>query len=291
MGKNAEHPVIWLQLACCSGCSVSALNAASPSIKNLLIDQVVPGSHVNLHFHPTIMAGSGEPVLEIMEGTESEGGYLLVVEGSVPTAAQGAYGSVGELKGKELTMHDKTVALARNAVAVICLGTCSSFGGLFAAGPNPAGCKSVGEVLKEALVETPVINVPGCAPHPDWFVGTVADVLLNGLPGSDKVDDLSRPLAFFGKPIHENCPRRADFDAGKFAKNLGDDGCLYLLGCKGPMTYSDCPIRQWNSGTNWPIKNNHPCIGCVEPGFPDELAPMFEKLTEERLERFVVKTR
>ena len=126
MGKNTEHPVIWLQLSCCSGCSISALNAASPSIKNLLIDQVVPGNHVNLRFHPTIMAGSGEPVLEIMEGTESEGGYLLVVEGSVPTGADGAYGGMGELRGKELTMYAKTIELARSAVAVICLGTCSS---------------------------------------------------------------------------------------------------------------------------------------------------------------------
>ena len=187
--------------------------------------------------------------------------------------------------------HDKTVALARNAAAVVCLGTCSAFGGIFAAGPNPGGCKSVSAVLAEAKVTTPVVNIPGCAPHPDWFVGTVADILLNGLPGPDKVDDFGRPLAFYGELIHENCQRRGDFDAGKFAKKLGDGGCLYLLGCKGPMTYSDCPNRQWNGGVNWPIRNNPPCIGCVEPGFPDHLAPMFEKLTEERLDRFYVKTR
>jgi len=291
VAATQEFPVIWLQLAACSGCTVSLLNSSNVSIRSLLIDEVVPGKHVNLRFLPTIMAASGEAALDVLEGTASEGGYLLVIDGAVPTAGEGAYGGVGEADGKHISMLEKTLELARKAVAVVALGTCASYGGIFAAEPNPSGCKSVSEVLAEGGVDVPVVNVPGCPPHPDWFVGTVARVLLHGLPQPEDLDDAGRPLEYYGSLIHENCPRRADFDAGKFAAKLGDDGCLYLLGCKGPMTYSDCPRRHWNTGTNWPIGNNHPCIGCVEPGFPDKLSPMFEKLNEERLERFFVRAR
>jgi len=291
VNDTMQFPAIWVQLACCSGCSISVLNTESPSIKNVLIDHVVPGRHVNLRFHPTIMAGSGEAALEVTEGAEAEGGYLLVVEGSVPTRDGGIYGGVGTLGGKELTMLAKTCALARRADAVIALGTCASFGGIFAAAPNPGGCKSVPAVLREAGIETPVVNVPGCAPHPDWFVGTVARVLLGGLPGPGELDDLGRPKDFFGSLIHEQCPRRADFDAGKFAPRLGEEGCLYLLGCRGPVTYSDCPQRGWNGGRNWPVGNNHPCLGCVEPEFPERFSPFFEKITVERLEQFFVRSK
>jgi len=127
------------------------------------------------------------------------------------------------------------------------------------------------------------VNVPGCPPHPDWFVGTVAGVLLNGLPGPEELDEHKRPKAFYGKLIHENCPRRAYFEEGKFARKFGDPGCLNELGCKGPVTYADCPLRLWNHGTNWCIGSGGSCIGCVEPGFPDLLAPFYQKLTDDAL--------
>lgn len=43
--------------------------------------------------------------------------------------------------------------------------------------------------------------------------------------------------------------------------------CMYLLGCKGPITYNDCPNYQWNSGVNWPIRGGSPCIGCAAESF------------------------
>ena len=74
-----EYPAVWLQAAGCTGCSVSVLNATNPSIKNLLVDEVIPGHHINLRFHPTVMAGSGAPVIEVMEATlrHEKGGYIL----------------------------------------------------------------------------------------------------------------------------------------------------------------------------------------------------------------------
>jgi hydrogenase small subunit len=107
-------------------------------------------------------------------------------------------------------------------------------------------------------------------------------VLFSGLEALE-VDNLARPTLIYGKLIHENCPRRADFDKGKFAERLGDAGCLYKLGCRGHYTYADCPLRQWNSGVSWCVKAGSPCLGCVEPEFPDGTSPMYEKITFEDL--------
>jgi len=281
--KTVESPVIWIQCSTCTGCSVSVLNSESPTIKNVLVDEVIPGKHVNLRFHATVMAGAGDIVIEEMESTSQreKGNYILVVEGAIPTAGNASeYGSIGEGDGKAVSMLDRVESLGRDALAVVALGTCSSFGGIAAGAPNPSGSISVGEVFKRGNISTPLINIPGCAPHPDWFVGTLASVLLFGLPNPEELDEQKRPKAFYGKLVHENCPRRAYFEEGKFARVFGEPGCFNELGCKGPVTYADCPTRLWNGGVNWCIGSGSPCIGCVEPGFPDLLAPFYEKLTE-----------
>ncbi len=277
-----ELPVVYLQTSGCSGCAVSLLNSASPTIKNVLIDQIVPGVHINLRFHPVIMAAAGELAIEAMEDTakQKKGEYVLVVDGAVPMAADAVYGAVGERDGKPVTMLQRVTELARDSLAVIALGTCASFGGIPAARPNPTNAQPVSKVLESEGIDKPLINIPGCPPHPDWFVGTVAGIILNGLPAADDLDDLLRPRAYYGKLIHENCPRRAYFDEGKFAKKFGDEGCLYELGCKGPITYADCPLRRWNSGTNWVIGAGAPCNGCTQPEFPDQTAPFYEKLID-----------
>ncbi len=283
--KVKELPVVWLQTAACTGCSVSLLNSASPTIKNILIDQIIPGIHLNLRFHATVMAGAGEPAIKILEDTavEKKGGYVLVVEGAIPTATDAVYGAIGERQGKPVRMGDRVIELAKEALAILSVGTCASFGGIPAASPNPTKCQPVWKFLASKGIVKPLINIPGCPPHPDWFVGTVASILLNGLPKATDLDDNLRPLAFYGKLIHENCPRRAYFDESKFAKKFGEEGCLYELGCKGPITYADCPLRRWNSGTNWVIGAGAPCNGCTQPEFPDLVAPFYEKLKDSDL--------
>jgi len=283
MDKNtAEYPVIWLQGAGCTGCSVSVLNSVSPTIKNVLIDEVIPGKHVNLRFHPTIMAGAGEPAIEVLRDTQEhrKGEYLLVVEGAVPTAEDGIYAVVGEEDGKPVTLLSRVLSLGADAMAVIALGTCAAFGGIPSGSPNPTECRGVRDILETHNISTPVINISGCPSHPDWFIGTVAGILIGGLPQPEELDEFRRPKLFFGSLIHENCPRRAYYDEGKFAKKLGEPGCLYNLGCKGPVTYADCPLRLWNGGVNWCIGNNSPCIGCCEPGFPDLVSPFYTKMGE-----------
>jgi hydrogenase small subunit len=283
--KTHEYPVIWLQAATCTGCSVSVLNSVSPTIKNVLIDELLPGKHVNLIFQATVMAGSGEPVITAMEDAwkHHKGGYILVVEGAIPTRSDGRYGSLGEKDGALVSFAERVAELGGDALAVIALGTCATFGGIAAAAPNPSQSVSVQDFFGSCGIKTPLINVSGCPPHPDWFLGTVASILLLGLPKSEDLDEFRRPKAFYGKLIHENCQRRAYYDEQKFAKKLSDEGCLYELGCKGPVTHADCPVRLWNGGVNWCVGCGGMCIGCSGPGFPDLVSPLYQKTPEVSL--------
>ncbi|MDT8440250.1 MAG: hydrogenase small subunit [Desulfuromonadales bacterium] len=261
-----ETPVIWLAAGACSGCSVSLLNSLSPRIQDVLLDQVLPGHHVEMAFHPTIMAAAGDLAMQAMYDTE-EKPFILVVEGSVMTAERGIHCEIGEKDDHGITGLDHVLRLGRKAKAVLAVGTCAAFGGIPAAEMNPTGSRGVRAVLQEHRIATPIINLPGCAVHPDWFVGTLAAVLLGG-PESVPVDAHGRPTMFYSKLIHDNCPLRGHFDAGRFAEKFGDPYCLYKLGCKGPVARANCPEKRFNSGTNWCIDNRHPCNGCVEPEYP-----------------------
>lgn len=265
----AEVPVVWIQGGSCTGCSVSVLNSVSPTIQDVLLGEVVPGKHVSMAFHPNISAGQGQQVTDVLlsYARGERGTFVLVVEGGVSTKDGGIYCEVGEVDGHGIPLLQHVRDLGARAKAVINVGTCSAYGGIPMADPNPTGIKPVATVLKEHNIATPVVNVPGCPPHPDWFVGTVATVLIGGLGALD-VDEHGRPRAYYGHRIHDNCQYRGYFDQGKFAKKFSDHGCLYELGCKGPVAHADCSHRGWNAGENWCIGSGSPCIGCVEPEFP-----------------------
>ena len=276
----AEVPIIWIQAGSCSGCSVSFLNTMNPKVQNIVLDELVPGVHVTLQFHQTLMAGQGDIAMEAMYRAEDlyAGKFILVAEGSFSTKDDGIYCRLGEKDGQEVTALEHLLRLSRKAMAVVAIGACATFGGIPAAKPNPTGCKGVREILRENDINTPVINTPGCPVHPDWVVGTLAMALVEGLDKIE-VDEFARPKRFYGTLVHDNCPRRKYYDVGQFATKLSDPYCLYALGCKGPMTHADCPTRLWNSGTNWCIGCNSPCIGCTDPSYPDGTSPIYEKFS------------
>jgi len=265
-GAVQETPVIWLAAGACSGCSVSLLNSLAPRIEEVLLDQVLPGKHTGFAFHPTVMAASGDLAMEAMHAAEQRQ-FLLVVEGAVLTALDGRCCEIGERQGHGVTSVEHLRRLAPRAKAIIAVGSCAAYGGVPKANMNPSGAQGVAEFLKTEGITTPLVNLPGCAVHPDWFVGTLAALLLGG-PRAIELDADGRPRMFYRKLIHDNCPLRGQFDQGRFARKFGDEGCLYKLGCKGPVTRSNCPEKKWNGGTNWCIDNRHPCQGCTEPAYP-----------------------
>ncbi|MDF1542763.1 MAG: hypothetical protein P1P71_06550 [Anaerosomatales bacterium] len=168
-----------------------------------------------------------------------------------------------------------------------------------------------------------VVNVPGCPTNPWWFVLTVVAFLVDlkatlgalagtegplgiltataGLPAiTGGVDATRRLTAVYGTPLHgPACARYGEYVKGNFADNPGEDGCLQLIGCKGPSVNSTCGVHGWNGqqpenrealrGAGFIDSHNvadfggkqggncimagHPCMGCTEQGYPDAFVP------------------
>ncbi len=249
--------VIWLHFQECTGCTESLLRAEHPTLEKLILDII------SLDYHETLFAAAGHQAEAARRSAmkANKGKYILVVEGAIPTRDNGIYCKVGGQTAIEMLKE-----CAADAAAVVAIGSCASWGGMPSTPPNPTGAKSAGEVLGKVIP-----NIPGCPPNPYNFLSTVVHFLTFGkLPD---VDDTGRPRFAYSRLIHENCERRAHFDAGRFALEFGDEGhrrgyCLYKLGCKGPETHANCPAILFGDVGNasWPVGTGHPCIGCTEKG-------------------------
>lgn len=257
-GKLNKKNLIWLEVNGCSGNIISLLDGANPDFQ-YMISQMV-----NLVYDQSLMASDGEGAMEkLFSMVDQE--FILAVEGAVALKNGGLYQVIGSWRGTRVTGLSAVKMLGEKANYVIAVGACASHGGISAAAPNPAECMGIQSVLNRK-----VIKLPGCPCHPDWFLGTLAHLLLYGEP---ELDSRDRPLLFYGTTIHQRCERRSYFDQGIFATKLGEPTCMFNLGCKGPVTSIDCPIRKWNEAVSWPIQDNTPCIGCAQFGFPDEMEP------------------
>jgi len=257
-------PVIWLELQDCAGNSEALLRSDGPKIDEILLDII------SLEFHETLMAPSGHQAEKQLEDAMHtfHGKYLLFVEGAIPVGVGKEWCTIGA-SGENFLDH--LTRVAEGAAAVVAVGSCATFGGIPAAAPNPTGAVGVMDVVKGK----PIINIPACPANPTNMVGVILHYILTGqVP---ELDSLLRPKFAFGYRIHDNCERRAHFDAGEFVESWGDEGaknnfCLYKVGCKGPMTFNNCSIVRYNEGVNWPIGVGRGCIGCSEPDFWDKYA-------------------
>lgn len=257
--ESARRPsVIWISGQECTGCVESLLRLNSPTLETLILEKI------SLDYSETLSTPSGHLAEEAMHAAieENNGKFILVVEGAIPVKDGGIYCKIA---GK--TFLDIVRDTAKDAAAVIAIGSCASWGGVPSAEPNPTGATPAHEVLKDMKV--PVINLPGCPANPYNFISTVMYYLtFNKLP---ELDAKHRPKFAYGRLIHENCERRPHFDAGRFAYEFGDEGhrkgyCLYQLGCKGPETYNNCPTQLYGDAgsSSWPVGTGHPCFGCSE---------------------------
>jgi len=258
--QKAKRPsVIWLSFQECTGCTESLTRSHAPTVESLIFD------HISLDYHHTLQAASGDAAEHARDEAMKQnwGKYLLVVDGSIPVAENGAYSTIAGITNLAMLQE-----VAEGAAAIVAVGTCAAYGGLPHANPNPTGAKSVADLI----TDKPIINVPGCPPIPTVISGVLAHYLtFDTLP---ELDDLGRPKAFYGQNIHDRCYRRPFYERGEFAETFDDEGarkgwCLYKLGCKGPTTYNACATAKWNEGTSWPVEAGHGCIGCSEPNFWD----------------------
>ncbi len=253
-----KRNLVWLELNGCSGNTISLLDGQNPDFTYLLTQMT------NIIYSNSLINSAGNTAMnQLFDVIGSD--YILAVEGAVSLKDNGSYNVIGRHNGREITGYEAVKRLGEQAAHVIAVGACASHGGVSAARPNPTQCVGIQDVLQRK-----VIKLTGCPCHPDWFMGTLAYLLLYGEPPLDNRD---RPLMFYSITIHDRCPRRSYFDSGIFATKLGQETCMYMMGCKGPVTQIDCPIRQWNGHVNWPVGNDSPCIGCAQFGFPDAMEP------------------
>jgi hydrogenase small subunit len=253
--QGLKPSVIWLHFQECTGCTESLLRTSHPAIAELILDLV------SLDYHETLFAAAGHQAEEALHAAmdANEGKFICVVEGAIPTKDNGIYCKIAGKTALELVNE-----VADRAGAIISIGSCASWGGIPSADPNPTGAKGAPAVLEGKTV----VTIPGCPANPYNFLGTALQyVALGTLPA---LDEKGRPMFAYGRTIHEHCPRRAHFDAGRFVQEFGDEGhklgyCLYKTGCKGPVTHANCSVQHFGEVPGaWPIGIGHPCVGCTE---------------------------
>lgn len=260
--------LIWLEFQDCAADTEALLRATKPPVGQIVLDIF------SVDYHETIMAPAGhqaeKSLMDVVKNHKGE--YFVIVEGSIPVKDDGVYCCIGGRSAVDIAKE-----VCGNALATIAVGTCAAYGGIPAALPNPTGAVSV----KKAVPNAKVINLPGCPVNAENITATIVHYLTLGtLPLTDK---LGRPYFAYGKRIHDNCERRAHYDAGQFVRTWGDDGhrkgwCLYEMGCKGPETFHNCPTVKYNEGTSWPVQAGHGCLGCSEPNFWDTMSPFYKRL-------------
>ncbi|MBZ5502367.1 MAG: hydrogenase small subunit [Acidobacteriia bacterium] len=269
--ESARRPVlVWLEFQDCAGNSESMLRTSNPTVTEFVLDLL------SWEYHETIMAGAGKQAEAALERVvrEHKGEYIAVVEGAIPTADDGVYCTIAGRTALEIARH-----VCSSAAASIAVGACAWDGGLVRANPNPTG--AVG--LQEAVPGIKVVNLGGCPHNP----ANTAAVLVHYLTFHEMpaLDQYNRPLFAYGNIIHDQCERRAHYDAGRYVEEWGDEGhrkgwCLYKMGCKGPEATFNCPVVRWNDGTSWPVKSGHGCIACASHRFWDNKSPFYKRLPQ-----------
>ena len=266
--QTRRPALVWLEFQDCAGNSESALRAGHPSFADIVLELL------SWNYHEIVMAPSGKAAEKSLHDTVTmeRGQYIAVVEGSIPLADNGVYCTIGGRSAIDIAQE-----VCTNAYATIAVGTCAAFGGIPAAAGGITGAVGVGQ----ALPGLRLINLSACPMNGANLAATLVHYLtFKELPATD---NLGRPLFAHGDRIHDDCPRRAHYDAGQFVEEWGDEGhrqgwCLYKMGCKGPATDYNCPRIQWNDGTNWPIGVGHGCVGCAQPAFWDTMTPFYQTL-------------
>jgi len=266
LGKVIRPPVIWLHFQDCTGCTETLLRTSHPDLSDLILNII------SLEYCETLMAAAGRQAEEALEEAVANysGKYVCIVEGSIPTRDGGVYMKLAGRPAIEVLAD-----VAGKAAAIVAIGSCAAWGGIPSADPNPTGAVGVADLLPGKTIA----NIPGCPPNPYTLLGVLLQFAESGtLPELDKE---RRPKFAFDRTIHDHCPRRAHFDAGRFVKQFGDEGhregwCLYELGCKGPDTHAGCSTRHFNEIPDvWPIGIGAPCVGCTEKSIAFRV-PMFK---------------
>jgi len=245
--------LVWLEFQDCAGNTESFLRASRPTAAEIVLDTL------SVDYHETIMAAAGRQAEEALAKTvkEKAGAYIAVVEGSIPTGATGV-------------LHDRgasALQIAREvcggAAATIAMGTCATFG----------ACPRRRRIHRRPRRGDAVpgvknlINLSACPANVENLTALIVYFLTyKRWPELDAWHRLSSPTARRSTTTASGGPTSTRPVRGGVGRRGAPHGLLPLQdGCKGPVTFQNCPNVRWNEGTNWPIGCGHPCIGCASP--------------------------
>ncbi|MFA6056435.1 MAG: twin-arginine translocation signal domain-containing protein, partial [Thermodesulfovibrionales bacterium] len=256
LANSSAPTVVWIAGSACTGCTMSLLNSVFyTTVDDLLLNKI------NLTYLDTAMATAGAYIdgvqypganaLQAAHDAYNAGGYVLVVEGAIPVGtptggAAGDYCRIGQLvPGSSVdTMLEVTTAFAQKALAILAVGTCSSFGGIPGARGNVPNAKGVcfsgtaqGGAIETAInvknraagtIAAKTFNISGCPPHPDWIVGTIAHILDTNIT-LPSVNRNYQPVDYGYKEYQCNagpCPWRYNNTAVRNNNNSGTDNSI-----------------------------------------------------------------
>jgi NiFe hydrogenase small subunit HydA len=269
----ARPSVIWLDFQECLGCTESLTKSRYPDFVDVVLDLI------SLNYSEAVQAAAGKQAEAVLRKTmeEQRGAYVLVVEGSVATKIPNAM-CVGGRQSVDIARE-----ALEGAAVVIAAGNCAAFGNVQAAHPNPTGAMGMLAFMQQEGMDTSkLVQLTTCPVNPVHVTGAITYFLTyKELP---PVDEWSRPTLWYGRRLHDDCPRRAHFDEGRFVEQLAGPGetegyCLYKMGCRGPHTFCDCPTVLWNNRSNWCIGTGQ-CIGCAEKDYWDEFRDLYSPMPD-----------
>ena len=270
--SEAKPILVWLEFQDCAGNTESFLRAGHPTVADLILDIDFPQLSRN------IMAAAGSQAEDALAQTVRDNAGKYIVAGRRlhsdrrrrrllhdrrqvrPARSRGRYAEAPRRRSRSAPAHRSAAFRRRDRI--------------------PTGALSVADAVPGVKN---LINMSACPANAENLTALIVYYLT--LKRWPPLDQYRRPLFAYGKTIHDNCERRAHFDAGQYVEAWGDEAhrqghCLYKMGCKGPATSQNCPVVKWNEGTNWPIGCGHPCIGCAEPNFWDTMTPFYQRLPD-----------
>lgn len=281
MASREGFNVLWLQSGGCGGCTLSVLGAEHPPLFDLWRT-----SGIHLLWHPALSEATGQAVIDLLDDCIAGRQRLdaLCLEGSL-LRGPGGTGRFHLLSGTGRPMIEWVRELAAVARYTVAVGSCAAFAGITAAGDNvvdacglqydgaqPGGLLGADYRSRGGL---PVINVSGCAVHPDWVNETLV-TLADGYLARDDLDELARPRFYADQLVHHGCLRNEYYEFKASALEASQLGCLMEnMGCKGTQAHGDCNNRLWN-GVGSCTRGGFACISCTEPAFEEPGHPFAE---------------
>ena len=255
--KGNLYPVIWVEGASCTGCTESFAQAQTPNAAEVVLDMI------SLNYSETLSAAAGYSMEEAKEQTIEAGDYILIYEGAIQEKWGG---NALRVAGKPGTEH--LIEAAKNANAVVALGSCAVNGGWMGAKPNVTDAMGVQQYLKKAGINVPVVNV-GCPANPEWLTQRARRRRAHEAPKPPiwtSTPRASRPASSIRPSMTTASVAATSRTASSFTNSVprGEEGPLPVpLGCRGPRP-SPTAAWVWNDRRSWCVQAGAPCIGCCE---------------------------